>query len=417
MRRQTEAAEKREKTAGKIWSRILSAVLSGLLFSACMNTTVPTPSPSPAQESTPVSSPLPKPQETAAPAAVQTGDLSIFMNSVFHHCEIVISQADFETLGFRLGDSVNVYFKSGKTFLDVPYYSGYYVPPDEIVLCAYPNFKNLNIAYNCGREFWYAENLDESDTVRIELNEAGKYRMIEDIFSQTHSDDPNDYETIEDFCNFRALSGGEIAENRIFRSSSPVNNKFHRAAYNDDLLEKYGIRTVLDLADSREDFDYHRGKSDWNSDYCETLIENGNFIFLNLGVALLTDSFAETLSRGLYDMCSKEGPYFFNCSEGKDRTGFAAIIIEGLCGATYEELKDDYMRTFEVYYGITEEKDKQRYDAVVNTAFDPLLKVLLRLEEDTDLKTVDYRESAERFLKRGGLSDAEIQTIRDALTK
>ena len=40
--------------------------------------------------------------------------------------------------------------------------------------------------------------------------------------------------------------------------------------------------------------------------------------------------------------------------EGKDRTGYASSLIEALCGAGYDDLLSDYIKTYEYYYDMTE---------------------------------------------------------------
>jgi len=51
-------------------------------------------------------------------------------------------------------------------------------------------------------------------------------------------------------------------------------------------------------------------------------------------------------------MASADGPYLVHCLEGKDRTGFVCIVLEALMSATYQEIVDDYMLTYNNYYHI-----------------------------------------------------------------
>ncbi len=57
-----------------------------------------------------------------------------------------------------------------------------------------------------------------------------------------------------------------------------------------------------------------------------------------------------------------DGPYYIHCLEGKDRTGYVCMVIEALCGASYEELVEDYFITYHNYYGI--EKGTSKYDLI-----------------------------------------------------
>ena len=42
--------------------------------------------------------------------------------------------------------------------------------------------------------------------------------------------------------------------------------------------------------------------------------------------------------------------------EGKDRTGFMCAVLQMLCGASYEEILEYYMKTYENYYKITKKR-------------------------------------------------------------
>lgn len=45
--------------------------------------------------------------------------------------------------GFNYGDSVDISFSSGIQFKDVPFYSGYYVGYNELLLVGYQNCKYI----------------------------------------------------------------------------------------------------------------------------------------------------------------------------------------------------------------------------------------------------------------------------------
>ncbi|MEM9198469.1 MAG: tyrosine-protein phosphatase, partial [Pseudomonadota bacterium] len=52
-------------------------------------------------------------------------------------------------------------------------------------------------------------------------------------------------------------------------------------------------------------------------------------------------AFAELLRR----VAAADGPVVFHCTAGKDRTGFAAALLLSACGAGWEAVLADYMRT------------------------------------------------------------------------
>ena len=79
-----------------------------------------------------------------------------------------------------------------------------------------------------------------------------------------------------------------------------------------------------------------------------------------------SEDFAASVAQGLAFLAQNEAPYCIHCTEGKDRAGFVAMLLEALMGATLDEIIDDYMRSFYNYYGIDKEHEPQRYQAVLN---------------------------------------------------
>ena len=114
-------------------------------------------------------------------------------------------------------------------------------------------------------------------------------------------------------------------------------------------------------------------------------------------------------------MTGKDGPYLIHCTEGKDRTGFVCLLIEALCGAGYDEIVDDYMITYDNYYQITKEKDKERYDVIVESVLDPMIAAVAG--EGVDIKTADLSACAVDFLKDAGMSEAQIDALKAKLTE
>lgn len=88
--------------------------------------------------------------------------------------------------------------------------------------------------------------------VSIVLAVKGGYRdeyLSRQLFSTNARED---YASDAVFANFRAVAGGALGENALFRSSSPLNNDLGRAAYANALLAESGRATVMNLSDSRE---------------------------------------------------------------------------------------------------------------------------------------------------------------------
>jgi len=116
-------------------------------------------------------------------------------------------------------------------------------------------------------------------------------------------------------------------------------------------------------------------------------------------------------------MIEKEGPVYIHCLEGKDRTGFVCFLLEALAGASYSEMKKDYMLTYKCYYKITEDGTPKKFKAIAELYFDAFAKYLYGTDDMEELITADYTEGAERYLKEGGMSDEDIQKLKEYVCK
>ena len=137
---------------------------------------------------------------------------------------------------------------------------------------------------------------------------------------------------------------------------------------------------------------------------------------LDLSVSYSSDDFAQKLAAGLIEMSEHEGPYLVHCLEGKDRTGFVCALLEALCGATYDEMLDDYMITYQNYYGITRESDPDKYDVIADLNLNGMLQYLAGVDDDADLSAIDYSGYARDYLVNGGMTDEQVDALVQRLT-
>ena len=121
-------------------------------------------------------------------------------------------------------------------------------------------------------------------TVSISMKEAGGYYDQYLIHQLTRTNERADYASDAVFANFRNVAVGDLGENALFRSSSPVNNELNRAAYADDLAEASGVQTVMNLADSSAAIEGYMAAEGFDSPYYQSLYEASQVIALNLGV-------------------------------------------------------------------------------------------------------------------------------------
>jgi protein tyrosine/serine phosphatase len=337
---------------------------------------------------------------------------------------IGITIDDFNEQGFAFGDSVDVEFSNGYTLEDIPYYNGYYVEAGEPLLVGYPGYDYIKAAINYGDDLWntgklYASTannlwltaaLDEHCTAKVTLHEKAKYLAIQGARDIHYYDERERYDSDTVFANFRSIRMGNIREDILYRSASPCDNSHNRAHYVDALIANAKVNAILDLADDEDKIEGYLEKEDFASPYFLSLYENGKVFPIALSMNYQSDVFAEKIAQGLVMLETVEGPYLIHCTEGKDRTGFVCMLIEALCGASYQEIVDDYMLTYANYYGITKEKEPDKYQVILQQNIDAMLKYLVN-DDGTDIKTADRSVHARDYLLWAGMEEAQIDAF------
>lgn len=350
-------------------------------------------------------------------ATLTTGALAATHETKFGGVYLDITIDDFNKLGFELGDSVNVEFSNGYKVSDIPYFDGYYTKTAEPLICAYPGYPHIDVCINNGDPMWEQAGLKEGDTGTVTLHERGKYATVQKALGATYTNNRDDYASDEIFANFREMKGGKIAAHRMYRSASPIDNQKNRAPYASALAQKAGVTYILDLADKNEEIEQYYQEADFDTSWHKGLYESGAVSALDLNANYRSDKYAQKLVAGLKDMIKHDGPYLTHCMEGKDRTGFTCALLEGLCGATYEEMRDDYMITYDNYYGINEKNDKARYDSIVEVKFNDIALCVGGQALNGSLDGLDYVAGARAYLTHAGMTDAEVDQLIAKLTQ
>ena len=357
---------------------------------------------------------------------------------------INISIDDFNKIGFKYGDSVDIKFSNGYELKDIPYYNGYYVEIGELEMVGYPGYPYIKVCRNYGDDLWTEGNINENITATVSLNKAKKYLDIQEASDIKYTDTQGDIPDIV-FANFRSVNVGKMKENILYRSASPIDNSHNRAAVTDKLMKEAKVNYEVDLSDSDEELIEHMAKSDFNSPYFKTLYDKKNVIALNMnmqikdnpklqGTSLIKNeissnlmvklqmkelTFGEKLVQGLKAMSEHDGPYLIHCVEGKDRTGYVVMVLSALSGATYQEMVDDYMITYDNYYGINLNTDKSKYDTIKNRNIDMFLRYISDNDGNlnVDLTNINYEEAITKYLLKIGMKQEDINKLKTKLTK
>ena len=146
------------------------------------------------------------------------------------------------------------------------------------------------------------------------------------------------------------------------------------------------------------------------------MYESDNVIPLDMNADYHSEDFARKVAEGFVAISEQEGPYLIHCVEGKDRTGFVCALAEALAGASYEEIVDDYMLSYENYYDITEESDPESYDAIKTLNIDGMLTYLAGCEAE-ELPSADLAAGARKYLRSAGMSDAQIDAFLERIAQ
>ena len=342
---------------------------------------------------------------------------------------IKIAIDDFNALGFSFGDSIDLTFDNGKKLEDIPYYNGYYVDAGEPLLIGYPGYEYIKATINYGQDLWDEFSLkvpanveglwkkavlEEHNTATITLHEKGKYLPIQEASDIHYFDERERYDSDAMFANFRSMNLGKLKRDVIYRSASPCDNQHNRAPYVDALIREAGVKTILDLADNEVKIEKYIARDGFASPYFLSLYESDQVIPIALNMNYLSDDFGMKIVQGFNLMAEKEGPYLIHCTEGKDRTGFVAMLIEALAKASYEEIEADYMKTYANYYRIDKSNDKEKYQIILERNLDGMIAFMVN-DAGIDFKNCDLSIYAENYLQRCGMSEEQIQALKGCL--
>lgn len=330
----------------------------------------------------------------------------------------------FDVLGFNWGDLVTVKFLDQELVLPVvPTYS--YVDSGTPAIIVEKDTEGKPTGYvsmainmgNFGKTYGlvnidkqedgtYVVSAQEGVTFPVEvtytMKEAGGYMAEYILHDLQRTNERSDYANLTDeqFANFRVVATTGMGKNVLYRSSSPVNPELGRNSYADAAAKAAGVKTFMNLADNAESMAAYEG-------FASTYYSKQNVIALNLGVDFTEAGFQSGLANGLRYFAAHEGPYLVHCTEGKDRAGYVTALLECLMGATADEVVEDYMVTYYNYYGV--EKGTEKYTAIAESN---IIKSLKNAFGVADLNKADLAAEAAKYMKKIGLSDAEIAALK-----
>ena len=219
--------------------------------------------------------------------------------------------------------------------------------------------------------------------------------------------------SIEEFANFRMVNTTGMGEGVLYRSSSPIDPSLGRNLYADSLAKVAGVATFVDFAEGMETAMIYR-------DFANSYYATQTVVFLGVPSAFVNTVFKEGLVRGYRFMIEHEGPYLLHCTYGMDRTGFSIAVLEALMGATADEIKTDYAKTFMNYCSVVDDMQVALSQDHVD-----LLKSIIAMNlrnsyhtvgiDISDFDNVDLAAATEKYLVALGMEQAEVDALKNRL--
>ena len=319
------------------------------------------------------------------------------------------TKADMEEAGFTVGDVISITFDD-QTFV-VPYYDGYYTRSGEYLTVTYPSYPSICFTASLTGLPKELRGL-EGHSVTVRMKEKGGCLGVQKAMSMQYTNDRNDYPNLSDaeYANARAAKAGHIADGVLYRCSTPFTNLYNRANYVSEYLESVKAGTVLNLADTEEMMQSYDMPS-----FSRTLWDGGNVILCPLKADPTAEDYNNRLIEVLKELPSRPAPYVVHCMEGKDRTGYVCALLEGLCGATYEEIVADYLVTYYNYYSVTPEKDRDACNTLVSLRLNPCLMYYAGISDEAQLPNVDYAKAFSDYLLSHGMNQQQLDALIQAL--
>lgn len=337
----------------------------------------------------------------------------------YYGCMNLNFKADSFLTIFEIGDIVTL-MVDGYDTLDVPVvgYRGD-VSVGEYLLSVgdgsgYVSFEVLNgdpaEAIGIGRDVKFPIN------VSVKIKEKGgytKYLEMRQHLTMSYYLEAYPTLSIEEFANFRMVNTTGMGEGVLYRSSSPIDASLGRNLYADSLAKVAGVATFVDFA---ETMDYAMTYRDFADSYYATQ----NAIFLGVPPAFVNKVFKDGLVKGYRFMIEHEGPYLLHCTYGMDRTGFSIAVLEALMGATADEIKTDYAKTFINYCSVVDNMQVALTQDQVDLLKD-IIAMNMRNSYHTvgvdisDFDNADLAAATEKYLVALGMEQAEVDALKNRL--
>lgn len=327
--------------------------------------------------------------------------------------------------GFSHGDAINITFNNNISFQNIPYFTNYIGYNKQLVIVSRTNY--LHVAQkNSSDDFWKIFHFADDTTATISIAEKGKFKKLNDLLSLEYTDNRDDYGSDEQYANFRCVTGGQLKDNFLYRGctpSSPIVGD--RYTYVQELMEKQNIGFSINLSNTKEEIDElsQEPSVKW-SEYLRELYNNEKFYVFHFSVISDAQECCEDVVN-LFKVIINKNPQdsvYVHCDEGKDRTGAICMLIESLCGCSYNTILNDYMLSYKNFYKLDDVKDKECLEAITKYFFNELVYTFISAKDSAakrqdSYKDADFSQIATDYLKIGKMDDNQINQLKTIFCK
>ena len=234
----------------------------------------------------------------------------------------------------------------------------------------------------------------------------------QETVDMSYTDMSNTSVSDADFGNFRNVKAGRIGTFNLFRSQHPANGTSRSISAN-KLAKKNAISAVLNLSDSDKKLNTYFVKNKIASTYYyRTLYAKGNVHLANMKGQYNETVYRKQIVECMRFIIRKQGPYLVHCEIGRDRTGFVILLIESLMGASYTYMFKDYAQSYISRDGLTYEQARKKSIPLINE----IMSRITGKPKNTGWGKLNLSYYAELYLKKGGMSPAELNTLKRNLS-
>ena len=300
---------------------------------------------------------------------------------------------------FSLGDAISLSTTKYKIGM-IPFHSGLYCVIFGTVLVAKNDKAYLAIRHGNAAKTY---DLYIGQDIILDLEKPGYFWEKENAYAFEEINDKNLYKDTESFANFRPLF---LGSSEFYRSSSPIDDAYGRSEAVIYCIEKYSIKTILDVADSSSELDQLLIAA---NDKTKNVLSSRNIIAIGSDTGLYSKEFESTIIEAIRNIISLKTPCLIHCRAGKRRSGFICAILQSLAGLDAQSIATDYMQSYKNNNGITREDNPSRYGYLMG---DTIGKILSFVNGD-NLGNLVY--TTELYLKKIGITNQELAALKSKI--